>query len=68
MRAGALQASTGINRSAALGFPDVLTNPVDLGYGPPGCCSETLATRPCIQVTWVPPRRPPDDTRSFRGP
>ena len=32
MRAGALQASTGINRSAELGFPDVLTNPVDLGY------------------------------------
>jgi hypothetical protein len=32
MRAGALQESYGINRSAELGFPDVLTNPVDLGY------------------------------------
>jgi hypothetical protein len=32
MRAGALQQSYGHNESAALGFPDVLTNPVDLGY------------------------------------
>jgi hypothetical protein len=32
MRAGALQQSSGQNLSAKLGFPDVLTNPVDLGY------------------------------------
>ncbi len=32
MRAGALQQSHGQNRSAQLGFPDVLTNSVDLGY------------------------------------
>jgi hypothetical protein len=32
MRAGALQENYGINRSAQLGFPDVLTNSVDLGY------------------------------------
>src|ERR1022692_296996 len=32
MRAGALQQSYGKNVSAQLGFPDVLTNPVDLGY------------------------------------
>jgi hypothetical protein len=32
MRAGALQQSYGQNKSAELGFPDVLTNPVDLGY------------------------------------
>jgi hypothetical protein len=32
MRAGALQQSYGNNISAQLGFPDVLTNPVDLGY------------------------------------
>ena len=32
MRAGALQQSSGQNLSAQLGFPDVLTNPVDLGY------------------------------------
>src|SRR6202167_3439718 len=32
MQAGALQQSYGHNESAALGFPDVLTNPVDLGY------------------------------------
>jgi hypothetical protein len=32
MEAGALQQSYGHNESAELGFPDVLTNPVDLGY------------------------------------
>ena len=32
MRAGAFQQSYGQNISAQLGFPDVLTNPVDLGY------------------------------------
>ncbi len=32
MRAGAFQQSSGQNISAQLGFPDVLTNPVDLGY------------------------------------
>ncbi|HLY15707.1 MAG TPA: carboxypeptidase regulatory-like domain-containing protein [Bryobacteraceae bacterium] len=32
MRAGAFQQSYGNNLSAQLGFPDVLTNPVDLGY------------------------------------
>jgi len=32
MRAGAFQQSSGVNESAQLGFPDVLTNPVDLGY------------------------------------
>jgi hypothetical protein len=32
MQAGALQQSSGHNESAQLGFPDVLTNPVDLGY------------------------------------
>ncbi|MGD0364784.1 MAG: carboxypeptidase-like regulatory domain-containing protein, partial [Bryobacteraceae bacterium] len=32
MRAGALQQSSGQNLSAQLGFPDVLTSPVDLGY------------------------------------
>jgi len=31
MRAGALQQNYGVNVSAQLGFPDVLTNPVDLG-------------------------------------
>ncbi len=32
MRAGALQQSYGNNVSAQLGFPDILTRPVDLGY------------------------------------
>jgi len=32
MQAGAYQQSYGHNISAELGFPDVLTNPVDLGY------------------------------------
>jgi len=32
MRAGAFQQSSGDNVSAQLGFPDVLTKPVDLGY------------------------------------
>jgi len=32
MRAGALQQSYGQNESAALGFPDILTRSVDLGY------------------------------------
>ena len=32
MRAGAFQQSYGTNESAALGFPDILTRPVDLGY------------------------------------
>ena len=32
MRAGAFQENVGINRSAELGFPVILTNSVDLGY------------------------------------
>ncbi|MGA2135539.1 MAG: carboxypeptidase regulatory-like domain-containing protein [Bryobacteraceae bacterium] len=32
MRAGAFQQSSGDNLSAQLGFPDILTKPVDLGY------------------------------------